>query len=221
MIAFISDVHGNYAALKAVLADIDSRCIHDVLSLGDVSGYGPCINECCDELRARGIPNLMGNQDRLLMTGESCGRSSSVDFAIAYQRSVVTKNNYEWVCESSESLRTNLFFACHGGPDDFVDQYLREPPYAFDEQSGLFVSGHTHIQVLYEEGKLKYLNPGSVGQPRDHDPRAAYAVLHDNGKVELVRVEYDIEKTAEDYRMAGFQDKFYTCLFGGKRIGEK
>lgn len=219
MIAFIADIHANWEALRAVLRKIDEEGIREIVSLGDVCGYGPAINECCGELRERGILNLMGNHDLLLKTGESCGRSRSVDYAIAYQRGIITKENYDWVCASADCLRTEQFFACHGGPEDYIDQYLREPPYALDESTGLFVSGHTHMQVLWEKDGLRYLNPGAVGQPRDGDPRAAYAVLKDDGTAELRRVEYDIDAAAEAYRNAGFPEKFWECLYRGAGIG--
>ena len=111
MIGFLSDIHGNAAALRAVLRELDSMGCKSIYSLGDVAGYYPAVNECCELLRERSIPNLMGNHDRYLLTGQSCGRSRSVDLAIAYQRSVITEDNLIWLSESALTIRTESFFA--------------------------------------------------------------------------------------------------------------
>ncbi|MBQ8995376.1 MAG: metallophosphoesterase family protein [Oscillospiraceae bacterium] len=218
MTGFLSDIHGNYAALRAVLEEMDQMGCTSIYSLGDVAGYYPSVNECCDELRRRGIPNLMGNHDFYLLTGGSCGRSRSVDMAISYQLQVISKENLEWLRTSADFLRTESFFACHGGPDDHIDQYLTDPPYPLDPETGLFLSGHTHRAVLWEQLGSFYCNPGSVGQPRDGDPRASFAVLDDEGKISIHRVTYDIDETARLSREAGFFPAFYECLYEGEKI---
>ena len=111
MTGFISDIHGNAAALRAVLRELDAMGCKTVYSLGDVAGYYPAVNECCELLRERKIPNLLGNHDHYLLTGQSCGRSRSVDLAIAYQRGVITEENYRWLSESALTLRTDSFSA--------------------------------------------------------------------------------------------------------------
>ncbi len=218
MTGFISDIHGNAAALRAVLAELDSMGCDEIYSLGDVAGYYPAVNECCVMLRERNIPNLMGNHDLYLVSGTRSGRSRSVDMAIDYQETVVTPENLAWLTASALTLRTDRFFACHGGPEDPVDQYLRTPPYAMDEQTGLFLSGHTHIPVLWKESGMIYCNPGAVGQPRDGDPRASFAVLNNDGSIRICRVAYPVEETAAMAREAGFFPAFYECLFKGEKI---
>jgi len=218
MTGFIADIHGNFSALTSVLAELDRMHCDEIYSLGDVAGYYPAVNECCDELRKRGILNLMGNHDQYLVTNTSCGRSRSVDMAIAYQRKVITEENLKWLSTSPVSCRTERFFACHGGPEDYIDQYLREPPFPLDPSTGLFLSAHTHCAVLWEQGGGVYCNPGSVGQPRDGDPRASFAVLNDDGSVKLHRVKYDIDATAKLAREAGFFPAFYECLYEGVKI---
>ena len=218
MTGFISDIHGNYPALCSVLEELDRLGCDTVYCLGDVAGYYPAVNECCDELRRRNIVNIMGNHDKYLVTGTSCGRSRSVDMAIAYQSGNITPDNLEWLKQSPLSLRTDSFFACHGGPEDFTDQYMTGPPYPLDDETGLFLSGHTHKAVIWKQGKSIYCNPGAVGQPRDGDPRASFAVLDDEGNISIYRVNYDIDAVAVLSKEAGFFPAFYECLYEGVQI---
>jgi diadenosine tetraphosphatase ApaH/serine/threonine PP2A family protein phosphatase len=107
----------------------------------------------------------------------------------------------------------------HGGPDDPQDQYIYTvSEKIFPQAVKLLFSGHTHVQILVDfEGKI-YCNPGSVGQPRDGDFRAAYATL-DNGKVNLHRVAYDIDKTVAVMKNAGYEAFYYENLYKGSQIG--
>ena len=218
MIGFISDIHGNYSALSSVLEELDRLKCSTIYSLGDVAGYYPAVNECCEELRRRNIINLMGNHDHYILTGTSCGRSRSVDMAIAYQSRVIEKENLVWLKDSPQYIRTASFFACHGGPDDYIDQYLLSPPYPLDEETGLFLSGHTHKAVIWKNKDSIYCNPGAVGQPRDGDPRASFATLDDYGQIKIHRVKYDIDATAKLSKEAGFFPAFYECLYEGVKI---
>lgn len=218
MIGFISDIHGNYSALCSVLEELDRLKCSTIYSLGDVAGYYPAVNECCEELRRRNIINLMGNHDQYISTGTSCGRSRSVDMAIAYQLRVIEKENLVWLKDSPQYIRTASFFACHGGPDDYIDQYLLSPPYPLDEETGLFLSGHTHKAVIWKNQDSIYCNPGAVGQPRDGDPRASFATLDDYGQIKIHRVKYDIDATAKLSKEAGFFPAFYECLYEGVKI---
>ena len=218
MIGFISDIHGNFSALCSVLEELDHLNCSTIYSLGDVAGYYPSINECCFELRHRNIINLMGNHDQYIINGTSCGRSRSVDMAIAYQANVIEKENIDWLKGSPQYIHTEHFFACHGGPEDFIDQYLLSPPFPLDEKTGLFLSGHTHKAVIWEKESSVYCNPGAVGQPRDGDPRASFAILNDFGHIEIHRVKYDIDATAKLSKEAGFFPAFYECLYEGVKI---
>ncbi|MBR3355052.1 MAG: metallophosphoesterase family protein [Oscillospiraceae bacterium] len=218
MIGFISDIHGNFSALCSVLEELDHLNCSTIYSLGDVAGYYPSINECCSELRHRNIINLMGNHDQYIINGTSCGRSRSVDMAIAYQANVIEKENIDWLKGSPQCIHTEHFFACHGGPEDFIDQYLLSPPFPLDEKTGLFLSGHTHKAVIWEKESSVYCNPGAVGQPRDGDPRASFAILNDFGHIEIHRVKYDIDATAKLSKEAGFFPAFYECLYEGVKI---
>jgi predicted phosphodiesterase len=105
----------------------------------------------------------------------------------------------------------------HGGWADPIDEYLKPSEEYFERLEGrVFVSGHTHIQTLQRFGKKLYCNPGSVGQPRDGDPRAAFAVYEED-EFTLHRVEYDMQKVFDLMAEAGFSDYYYGCLKTGAR----
>ena len=91
MIAIISDVHGNYEALKVVLSEIDRLSIDEVYCLGDVVGYYSQVNECCDELKKRKVKCVMGNHDWYMASGTKCERSKSVNDCLDYLRKIKSK----------------------------------------------------------------------------------------------------------------------------------
>lgn len=222
MIAIISDIHGNYPALMSVLHSIDNMGIDHIVSLGDVAGYYCMINECCDELRARNITNLMGNHDFYLTSGNFCPRSRSAGDCLEYQRSVVTSENLNWLASSEHKHHVDGLSMVHGGWKDPVDEYMQtlSSDYFAKLEQKLFVSGHTHVQGIWKlKGKV-YCNPGSVGQPRDGDPRAAFATW-DGKEFELHRVAYDIDVIARQMQHARFPKYFYEGLYTGRRIGNK
>lgn len=215
--AFISDIHGNYEALKAVLAELDRLGVESVYCAGDTAGYYSQINECCSELRKRGIPSVMGNHDWYMAGGGFCQRSASVNACLAYQRGVITEENLAWLKSLPVQLRPGEAQIVHGGWADPVDEYLKPAAEYFKKVAGsVFISGHTHVQTLKTFGDKTYCNPGSVGQPRDGDPRAAFA-LFDGRNFELRRAEYDMRKVFELMDAAGFSDHYY----GGLKTGAK
>lgn len=215
--AFISDIHGNYEALKAVLSELDKLGISQVYCAGDIVGYYSQINECCDELRLRGIKSVMGNHDWYMAGGGFCPRSKSVNDCLDYQRGVIEDRNMEWLRTLPVRIQIDKIQLVHGGWADPIDEYLKISQEYFERVLGdIFVSGHTHVQTLQKFGNKTYCNPGSVGQPRDGDPRAAFAV-YDGNDFELHRVEYDMQKVFDLMDAAGFNDYYY----GGLKTGAK
>lgn len=216
-IGIISDIHGNYEALKSVLGELDKMDVSEIHCLGDVVGYYSQVNECCDELKKRGIQSLMGNHDWYMAGGGFCPRSKSVNDCLAYQRKVITSENIEWVKSFKVFNEIGHIKMVHGGWTDPIDEYLQPSDEYFAKVSGeIFFSGHTHIQSLNHFNNKVYCNPGSVGQPRDNDPRAAFA-LFDDGIITLHRIEYDMEKVFYLMDKAGFNDYYY----GGLKTGAK
>ncbi len=214
-IAFISDIHGNYEALKAVLAEIDRLGVERIYCVGDVVGYYSQINECCRELRDRQIPCVMGNHDWYMAGGGFCPRSRSVNDCLAYQRRIIENGHLTWIRTFPVQMYIGEIQLVHGGWADPVDEYLKPTAEYFERVLGrVFVSGHTHLQSVQVFGDKTYCNPGSVGQPRDGDPRAAFAV-YEAGKFTLHRSEYDMQKVFGLMDAAGFNDYYY----GGLKTG--
>lgn len=219
--AIISDIHANLDAFEVVLDAIDARGVDQTVCLGDVVGYNPNPNECADIIRNREIPTICGNHDAV-----ACGREDPLGFnpvaqaAAEWTRDALREDNRAWLRELPDSRVFSDFFAAHGSPGN-RDQYLFSwqdivPHVLVLEQHDLNLCffGHTHNAGIFtpagmgeldetgaftvEEGKFVFINPGSVGQPRDGDPRAGFGFYDsDTGRFEQVRLEYPIEKTAE------------------------
>lgn len=220
MIALLSDIHGNLPALRAVLDTLDQWGVSRILFLGDVAGYAPQVNECCDELRARSVLGIRGNHEHYLITGESSGRSQTADACIAHQRSIVTPDTLSWLTSLPLTLTHAGITIVHGGWNDPLDEYLCEVDSStFAGQSGrMFASGHTHIPLLWSNGSLQYCNPGSVGQPRDGDARASFAVF-DGERFTVHRVAYDTAAARTAIREAGLPEWVGSNLPLGLPIG--
>lgn len=213
----ISDIHGNYEALKSVLKELDKMKVSEIYCLGDVVGYYSQVNECCDELKSRNIPCLLGNHDWYMAGGGFCPRSKSVNDCLEYQRRVITDENINWLRTFGVQNRVDNIRMVHGGWADPVDEYLQPSEEYFSRVEGnIFFSGHTHFQSLqqYHNNKM-HCNPGSVGQPRDNDPRAAFAIF--DGSITLHRVEYDMQTVFDLMQQAGFSDYYYGCLKTGAK----
>ncbi len=217
MIAIISDIHGNLPALEAVLERIDALGCRRIISLGDVVGYYAQPGECIDLLRARGIVNVLGNHDHYIVSGEGCPRSKLVSDITDYQRTIISPEQVTWLATSMSFISNSPIHFYHGGMRDPIDQYLYEiGPGDIPDDASILFAGHTHVQTLLELGGKQFCNPGAVGQPRDGDPRAAFATLSGD-VIDLHRVDYDIDRTAFHMRQTGFPAKCYGNLYIGPR----
>ena len=215
--AFISDIHGNHEALTSVLARIDALGIKQIVCAGDVAGYYSEVNACCNTMRSRGIPTVMGNHDWYLGGGGNCLRSRSVNDCLQYQRRIITDENLAWLRQLSLQLEVGGVRVVHGGWSDPLDEYLKPSGEYFAALEGdYFLSGHTHLPRVHRYGDKVYCNPGSVGQPRDGDPRAAFAVF-DGTDFVIHRVDYDFRKVFALMEAAGFNDYYYGGLATGAR----
>lgn len=219
MLAILSDIHGNLPALQAVVADAQTQGCTRFLSLGDVAGYYAEPGACIDLLRELGAPNVLGNHDGYITLDENCPRSRVVSQIINFQKTLLTTEQVDWLKASHPFIRQDGCLFVHGGPENPRDQYL----YTISRDKipadvRLLFSGHTHVQVLADFGSQRYCNPGSVGQPRDGNNKAAYAIL-ENDQIRLRRVAYDIDRTAQAMKEAGFEPFCYENLYLGAQIG--
>ena len=219
MLAILSDIHANLAALEAVVADAREKGCNRFISLGDVVGYGPNPAECIELLCSIDAVNILGNHDSYIALDESCPRSRIVSKIIDYQRTLLLPEHINWLKKSIPLLREKSFLFLHGGPDDPKDQYIYSiSQNMIPEGVDWLFSGHTHVQSIVDFNGRGYCNPGSVGQPRDGDYRAAYATF-DGHEIKLHRVDYNISQTVFAMKEAGFDAFCYENLYHGTQIG--
>lgn len=221
-LAVISDIHGNFPALKSVLRKIDELGIKDIICLGDVVGYYCQINECIEELRSRNIHTLLGNHDYYMISGTCCD-SKTVKMCIDYQKTIIREDNFEWLKTLMPSYDTEVVSFRHGGWKDAVEERIKDFDFTVVSsfKQKFYFSGHTHKQsILVDEksGKV-FCNPGSVGQPRDDDPRAAFVVLHPDGEIKTYRVEYDIDDIVNKMKEANQGEWIWKGLYTGEKVG--
>jgi putative phosphoesterase len=214
----ISDLHGNRVALDAVLADMPG--VDRLVCAGDVVGYNPWPADCVAAVRERGIPTVMGNHDRAVAADSSFGFNSMAQAGVAYARDHLADDALAWLAAlpDERTLLDGAVKIVHGHPDD-PDRYTYPADFAPGLLGGeeLLVMGHTHVQhhAVFAEGIV--VNPGSVGQPRDGDPDAAYAVVDlDAREVEEHRVPYDIDRVVDAIDAAGLPERLGQRLYEGR-----
>jgi putative phosphoesterase len=218
LVGVVSDVHANLPALEAVLDDMPT--VDATLNAGDVVGYNPWPSQCVEAVRERDVPTVMGNHDRMVASGGNFRGNAMAAAGIDLARERLDDDQLAWLADLPDVRYcfSDRVKVVHGHPDD-PDRYTYPatfgPEMLGDED--VLVLGHTHVQAheRYPEGVV--LNPGSVGQPRDGDPRAAYAVLDlDDLTVDERRVEYDVETVAEAVADAGLPERIGSRLFEGR-----
>lgn len=219
-LALISDVHGNLPALEAVLADIPGD-VDKTICLGDIVGYGPYPLECARKTFQHCDIVLQGNHDRELTAPADSGSNDQAIAGLHYANEQLNDRYREWLQNLSRKTGFDddiLLF--HDHPEE-VDRYVLPSEFPkvrphLDDYRACFL-GHTHIQHEAEIDDRLILNPGSVGQPRDGDNRAAYAVVEtENWETDLRRVEYDIQKVQARVNEVGLPSDIGTRLRKGK-----
>ena len=243
-IAVLSDIHANLAALEAVRADLPP--VDEVWVLGDIVGYGPHPNEVISTLQEMGARSVLGNHDGAAIgTVDASYFNPDARAAIEWTAEMVDANARAYIASLPEVRRDGQLTAVHGSPRDPIWEYITSAGIAaenfahFDTRLCLF--GHTHLPVVFLaagdglevapgmpgdryalDGGRALLNPGSVGQPRDGLPDAAYGILEtsDNGKggdaFEFRRVRYDIDRTQRQMRQLGLPARLAERLSYGR-----
>jgi diadenosine tetraphosphatase ApaH/serine/threonine PP2A family protein phosphatase len=236
----LSDIHANATALDSVIEDAGDY--DEVWVLGDLVGYGPDPNSCIERVKDfPGLVCLLGNHDAAIL-----GYINDIAFnpaarqAVRWTRENIKPENLEYLRQLPESTQLGEISFAHGSPREPVWEYLLDTRSA-TENFGYFKTpycfvGHTHLPTIYLLNNGDYharliapeadyefqlqpraiINPGSVGQPRDRDPRAAYAILdHDNLSIEFRRVSYDIQAVQKRMRQAELPDRHIQRLVDG------
>ncbi|MBI5491835.1 MAG: metallophosphoesterase family protein [Deltaproteobacteria bacterium] len=231
--AVISDVHSNLEALTAFLTKADRAGYDRIVCLGDIVGYNANPNECIELLREREALCVMGNHDsRAAGLEDESAFNFHAALAIQWTRGALKEENREFLGNLPRALQVNRkFLAVHGWVND-TDLYILGPRDAAenfklmkDARTRVCFFGHTHVPAVFTEveggaelvdgeqvrllkGASYLINPGSIGQPRDRDPRLSF-VIYDTKKsqVKYYRVEYDISATAGKILAAGLPDR--------------
>jgi putative phosphoesterase len=228
-VAVITDIHANLPALQAVLAAIERTGVDATYCGGDLVGYGPHPNEVCRLIEERQIPTIHGNYDYAIGRElEDCGCAYRDRHdrelgrqSIAWTLAHTDERSKAFMRALSFDLRFELAGTrvrlVHGSPRK-VNEYLFEdkPARTFERVASgadcdVLVFGHTHQPWINEYGGVLFVNCGSVGKPKDGDPRAAFGVLDGTGRdlrAGIERVEYDIEPVAREVTAAGLPAEY-------------
>ena len=238
--AIISDIHANLEASETVLKKIDEVGVDQIVNLGDVVGYNANPNECVDLMRDLEIPTICGNHDAV-----ACGLEEPWGFnpvalsAAMWTREHLTDDNLKWLRGLPDTLQFESFLAVHGSPTNrnsylFTwEDILPHLTFVEDQKCDLCFFGHTHSPGIFSEdgvytvdddsrfslgpSKMFFVNPGSVGQPRDGDPRAAFGLLDsETGEYELVRINYPVKQAADKVANEGLPAFLSERLFLGR-----
>jgi predicted phosphodiesterase len=229
-VAVISDIHANAHALAAVLAAAAHERPAALWCLGDLVGYGPQPNECCRAVAAQADLCLAGNHD-LVVLGSLSIHDFAGDAAAAarWTQTVLAQDAREFLAGRESSARRDDVELFHGSARDPVWEYVLGEEAAWwtlqATTAPLVLVGHSHVPlairlegeeltggvapdgtVIDLEAGRWLLNPGSVGQPRDGDPRAAYLLLEPGRRATFRRVAYPVERTQEEMRAVGLPE---------------
>jgi putative phosphoesterase len=226
----ITDIHGNLPALEASLDAIDAIDVDAVYCGGDLVGYGPHPNEVCRLIQERGIPTIYGNYDYAIARDlDDCGCAYVTHHdrelgkqSIAWTLAHTDQRSKDFMRDLPFDLRFRLgdqrVRLVHGSPRK-VNEYLFEdkPARLYERLAGsaecdVLVFGHTHKPWIHEYGGVLFVNCGSVGKPKDGDPRCAFAVLERDEQggvqVSIQRVPYDAEAVAQEVTAAGLPSEY-------------
>jgi predicted phosphodiesterase len=223
-VAIISDIHGNLEALKEVLTYIDAHAIKTVYCLGDIVGYGPNPNECVEIIAERCDQIVIGNHDHAAIGLTSTEYFN--DFAkisTHWTTNNLTEENKDFLHDLDFIFQTDKFLAVHSTPSAptmwhyILSEVDAQHEFKYFDEKICFI-GHSHFPIIFNnragftrapEVKLetedKYVvNVGSVGQPRDGNPKTCFCVYDtDEDSVQFVRLNYDVNKTREKIIKAG------------------
>jgi putative phosphoesterase len=237
-ITVFGDIHANLPALEAVFADMQARGADNLYCLGDLVGYGVWPNEVVAAIRAGEIPTIMGNYDQGVgHDSDDCGcayRTAEAqalgERSIAWSNAHTSAENKAYLRELVANIPLQLgdlkVLLVHGSPRK-LNEYLYEdrPESSLERildaaEADVLVCGHTHLPYHRLLGSGRHvINAGSVGKPKDNDPRACYLMLSADGRdltVEFIRVPYDVEKAAQAIEATDMPHEFAEMLRQGR-----
>jgi len=234
LIRLISDIHSNLQALEAVLSDPPGKDVDRTFCLGDIVGYGADPSGCIELIRNNCDLVVSGNHDAGVAKKVSLDRFNwEGAMVIRWTVSVLSKDEIDWLSLLPYYAEHEGYFLCHSYPADPESwTYLLRRNHALESisvrQGLISLIGHTHLPGCWTEdgnysealkgdlSKVRIINVGSVGQPRDRDPRAAYLLLDTEARTwEHRRVEYSIDDSAAKIREAELPTVLWKRLYTG------
>ena len=232
-ILLIADIHANWPALAAIREPFDA-----CLFLGDAVDYGTDPVPCIEWLRQHASACVRGNHDHAVAQRVPARGGSGLKELAAASRplhwDVLRRSQMQFLGRLPVTRRLTLdgkqFYLVHATPRDPMDEYLGENADAWrarleNVEADFVCVGHTHVPYQLDLERTRVINPGSVGQPRDGDPRCSYGVI-ENGAYSLRRVAYDIDATLRQMRQAGVDKRAVELAdvvlrTGGRAPGDK
>jgi len=226
-LALLSDVHSNVHALRAVLDDVDTVDPDEVAFLGDAVGYNALPGASLELLRERCETLVMGNHDEAVAEGGEEWFNPGARAGVEYSREQLDDEEIAFLDQLPHQTQLDRVHLVHGSPRNPTSEYVFPDthPEALEEivrhpsveDADIVAMGHTHQPFVREVAELLVLNVGSVGQPRDGDPRACWAIVDtETREAELRRVEYDVKGAANAVREAGLPHSTASRLFDGR-----
>lgn len=223
-LAVIADVHSNLQALEAVAARIEDLHVDGVLCAGDIVGYGARPNECCAMVRELCGLAVYGNHEIAALTGDTIWMNPHAAKAAVWTAKALDQSSRGYLAglelEARAPLGGSTVAMYHGSVGSAIE-YVQEDQAdgSLLERAGcdILVLGHTHVPYVLRFRRGLVVNPGSVGQPRDHDPRASFAVLDSDGPgCAIERVAYDTPAAWKDILDAGLPEYLAERLLMGR-----
>ena len=237
--AIIADIHANLEALEVVLQDTKAqKCTH-YACLGDVVGYNANPKECLDTIRGMGMPCVKGNHDEMCSQDTVLeGFNPHAAEAVTWTRQQLNEEDCQWLRELKYFRLVANFSIVHAtldGPQRWgyvFDRLAAAASFTYQNTTVCFF-GHTHVPVAFirdsvvrggtyskfriEPGKKYFINVGSVGQPRDGNPKTSYVIYDlDDVSIEIRRLDYDIPKAQAKIRAAGLPERLAERLAHGR-----
>jgi predicted phosphodiesterase len=237
--AIIADIHANLDAFRVVLDDIQKQKCERIVCLGDVVGYNAYPKECLDIVRSMNIPCIKGNHDEYCSVDENMeGFNPYAAEAIQWTRLQLPEDDRKWLRDLKYLRLIANFTIVHATLDvpqrwGYVFDKLAAAASFTYQNTNVCFFGHTHVPVAFvrdnmvrggtyskfkvEPGRKYFVNVGSIGQPRDNNPKAAYVVYDmDDNTIELRRLDYDIAAAQRKIREVGLPERLAERLALGK-----
>jgi len=217
-IGLIADIHGNVRALDAVLKSAPG--INTWICGGDVVGYYPDVNEVCEALRRIGALTVRGNHDAYVAGHMIPSAQKRPLYRTDWTRQNLEPKHLDWISSLPVQLNLNFkdwrFMIRHASPWD-EETYLYPDSHRLSEikLEGYcgYIFGHTHWPMVIKAGEGYIINPGSVGQPRDYNSAASYAIVEiETGKIELRRAPYDVTSYQQHLLELGWPESSISIL---------